>query len=188
MRDERAVVGRIARLVAEEHFQRRERTNHPKPPQAMTAPSRSRWQPDASPETTITWEAWDQKYKPNQDWNHAWGALPAYLLPRFVLGAEPLSAGWKQTHIRPRIGTLSFAKGKIPTPRGPITLSWDNKSSFQMSLSLPEGMTAKLDLPASESSKGVSINGKSAASSRIGSRWIVEEEVRGEASIKVDPK
>ncbi len=22
---------------------------------------------------TITWEAWDQKYKPNQDWNHAWG-------------------------------------------------------------------------------------------------------------------
>jgi alpha-L-rhamnosidase len=21
---------------------------------------------------TITWEAWDQVYKPNQDWNHAW--------------------------------------------------------------------------------------------------------------------
>src|SRR5207253_8512957 len=24
--------------------------------------------------TTMTLEAWDQKYKPNQDWNHAWGA------------------------------------------------------------------------------------------------------------------
>ncbi|HSV99199.1 MAG TPA: trehalase family glycosidase [Sedimentisphaerales bacterium] len=26
--------------------------------------------------TTITLEAWDNKYKPNQDWNHAWGAVP----------------------------------------------------------------------------------------------------------------
>ena len=42
--------------------------------------------------TTITWEAWDQKYKPNQDWNHAWGAAPANLLPRFVLGAQAARA------------------------------------------------------------------------------------------------
>jgi hypothetical protein len=41
-----------------------------------------------------------------------------------------------------------------------------------MSLSLPEGMTARLDLPASESSKGVSINGKPVASSRIKSRRV----------------
>jgi hypothetical protein len=31
MRDKGAVVGRITRLVAEEHFQRRERADHPKP-------------------------------------------------------------------------------------------------------------------------------------------------------------
>ena len=31
--------------------------------------------------STITLEAWDNKYKPNQDWNHAWGAAPANLIP-----------------------------------------------------------------------------------------------------------
>ena len=44
--------------------------------------------------TTITWEAWDLKYKPNQDWNHAWGAAPANLLPHYVLGVQSAAPGW----------------------------------------------------------------------------------------------
>jgi len=31
--------------------------------------------------TTIALEAWDMKYKPNLDWNHAWGAAPANVRP-----------------------------------------------------------------------------------------------------------
>ncbi len=34
--------------------------------------------------STLTMEAWSLKAKPNQDWNHAWGAAPANLLPRFL--------------------------------------------------------------------------------------------------------
>lgn len=26
--------------------------------------------------STVATEAWDNKYKPNQDWNHAWGQRP----------------------------------------------------------------------------------------------------------------
>ena len=48
----------------------------------------------------ISWEAWDLKYKLNQDWNHAWGAAPANLLPRYVLGAEPLEPGWQRTWLQ----------------------------------------------------------------------------------------
>ena len=33
---------------------------------------------------TMTMEAWSSEIKPNQDWNHAWGAAPANLLPRFM--------------------------------------------------------------------------------------------------------
>ena len=33
---------------------------------------------------TMTMEAWSLDAKPNQDWNHAWGAAPANLLPRFL--------------------------------------------------------------------------------------------------------
>jgi hypothetical protein len=66
----------------------------------ITAPTDRSWRHMVASGTTITWEAWDLKYKPNQDWNHAWGAAPANLLPRFVLGVEPLEPGWSQASIR----------------------------------------------------------------------------------------
>lgn len=34
--------------------------------------------------STITLEAWNSSDKPNLDWNHAWGAVPANIIPRFV--------------------------------------------------------------------------------------------------------
>ncbi|WPJ96257.1 family 78 glycoside hydrolase catalytic domain [Coraliomargarita algicola] len=97
--------------------------------------------------TTITWEAWDQKYKPNQDWNHAWGAAPANLLPRYILGAEPLTPGWTTTRIRPQLAGLTAAKGKVPTPLGPILIDWTYSDSFTLSLTIPEGMQAQVELP-----------------------------------------
>lgn len=54
----------------------------------ITAPTDRSWRHMVESGTTITWEAWDMKYKPNQDWNHAWGAAPANLLPRFILGKD----------------------------------------------------------------------------------------------------
>ena len=67
----------------------------------MTAPDDRSWKHMVETGATITWEAWDQRYKPNQDWNHAWGAAPANLLPRFVLGVQPFAPGWKRAVIRP---------------------------------------------------------------------------------------
>ncbi len=152
----------------------------------ITAPTDRSWRHMVESGTTITWEAWDMKYKPNQDWNHAWGAAPANLLPRYVLGAEAVSPGWKQARIRPNTGTLSFAKGKIPTPLGPIEVGWQNESFFQMRLELPVGMTAKLELPASPASRRVSINKKPVTAKRIGARWHVDEVVSGSASVVVE--
>ena len=43
---------------------------------------------------TITYEAWDDKFKNNQDWNHAWGAAPANIIPRRGVGVIPLKAGF----------------------------------------------------------------------------------------------
>jgi hypothetical protein len=135
---------------------------------------------------TITWEAWDMKYKPNQDWNHAWGAAPANLLPRFVLGAEALAPGWKQARIRPHTGKLAHAKGKIPTPLGPLMVAWDNRNSFQMNLSLPAGMTARLELPAAPGSKSVTLNGRPVPAERVGARLLVKEDVSGVVRVVVE--
>ncbi len=151
----------------------------------ITAPNDRSWKHMLESGTTITWEAWDQRYKPNQDWNHAWGAAPANLLPRFVLGAQPLSPGWKRAVIRPHPGGLTAANGKIPTPRGPVLVDWKNGASFMISIKLPAGMTAKVELPATTGSTGVSINGKPAAVRRDGSWWILEKDVSGTARIEV---
>ena len=82
----------------------------------ILAPGDRSWSHMLASGTTITWEAWDQRYKPNQDWNHAWGAAPANLLPRHVLGVEPKKPGWQVAHIRPKTSGLAFARGKVPTP------------------------------------------------------------------------
>jgi len=151
----------------------------------FTAADDRSWRHMVESGTTISWEAWDMKYKPNQDWNHAWGAAPANLLPRFVLGAQPLEPGWKHVLIRPCPGTLKHAKGKIPTPISPILIDWNNESGFRMSLALPDNVTAKVELPAAEGSTGVTINGKPVDAKRVGSRWVLTETVTGPVEIKV---
>lgn len=151
----------------------------------MTADGDRSWKHMVNSGTTITWEAWDQKYKPNQDWNHAWGAAPANLLSTYVLGARPAVPGWKTARISPRTGDLAFAKGKVPTPRGAILIDWKNGVDFTLSLDLPVGMTARIDLPVSGDSGVVYVNGKKAAAKLIDGRWVLADEVTGKVRIEV---
>jgi hypothetical protein len=46
-------------------------------------------------------------------------------------------------------------------------------------------MSARLELPATPSSQGVTLDGKPAAAQREGGRWIVTEEVTGKRLIEV---
>lgn len=126
----------------------------------MTAPGARSWRHMVESGTTITWEAWDQKYKPNQDWNHAWGAAPANLLPRYVLGVQPYAPGWKVALISPKPGPLKFAKGKVPTPLGPVSVEWNITSIFTLRLEVPKGMALCFDLPEFPKRKWIYVNGR----------------------------
>ncbi|QFU74426.1 alpha-L-rhamnosidase [Halioglobus maricola] len=151
----------------------------------MVAPGDRSWRHMVESGTTITWEAWDVKYKPNLDWNHAWGAAPANLLPRFVLGAQPLKPGWEKVRIKPMPGKLANAKGKVPTPRGPIVIDWVGGDNFNLSLTLPENVTAKVELPAGPASEGVWINGKQAKATVAGDYWLIDQEITRSAQFEV---
>jgi hypothetical protein len=121
----------------------------------MTAPGDRSWRHMVQDTgTTITLEAWDTKYKPNQDWNHAWGAAPANLLPRMILGVEPLQPGYGKALIWPRCAgksaadTVSWARGRVPTPKGPNSVDWHQSATgFQMTLELPSPSGALVRLP-----------------------------------------
>lgn len=150
----------------------------------ITASTERSWKHMVESGTTITWEAWDQRYKPNQDWNHAWGAAPANLLPRFVLGAAPLTPGWSHAVICPHPGPLKRADGKVPTPLGPVLIRWENGATFKLSLVLPPGMSARVQLPAIEHSKGVVMNGKPVNAHGNDQGWTLDEAVIGSALIE----
>lgn len=151
----------------------------------MLAPGDRSWRHMVESGTTITWEAWDQKYKPNQDWNHAWGAAPANLLPRYVLGVRALAPGWSKAVIAPSPGKLKSAAGKVPTPRGPVLVDWKNEGTFRVELDVPNGIKARVELPAAAGSKGVSAGGAVVPAKLEGGRWILDGEVTGKVSFEV---
>ncbi|GAB5452508.1 MAG: hypothetical protein Hals2KO_28360 [Halioglobus sp.] len=151
----------------------------------ITAEGDRSWRHMLDSGATVTWEAWDVKYKPNLDWNHAWGAAPANLLPRYVLGAEPLTPGWESARIRPTPGNLSFAQGKVPTPHGPIVIDWQLGQRFRLELSLPPGVRGQLQLPAIPGSTKVRINGQAVRAQKVGSHWVLEDLVSGVTTAEV---
>lgn len=99
--------------------------------------------------STITLEAWDNKYKPNQDWNHAWGAAPANLIPRKLMGIEPLEPGFRKIQIKPQPGALENADMTFPTIRGGLKISFKNKTGefFDLKVVIPANATADIYIP-----------------------------------------
>lgn len=69
--------------------------------------------------STITLEAWDDSFKPNQDWNHPWGAAPASIIPRCLCGLRPAAPGFASFVCDPAPAGLDW-KLRQPTPQGPI--------------------------------------------------------------------
>jgi hypothetical protein len=118
--------------------------------------------------STITTEAWDNKYKPNQDWNHAWGAAPANLIPRRLIGIEPLEPGFKKIRIKPQPAWLRHADIKHPTIRGDITASFINRpnESFRLEVNIPPNTTADVYLPFYSGKQKVLLNNKPVTYSR----------------------
>ena len=100
--------------------------------------------------TTIALEAWDDRYKPNQDWNHAWGAAPASIIPRHLMGVRPLTAGFEQILIQPQPGDLDWAELTTPTIRGPVTVWFNNVpwQSFHLETVTPANTMTRVMVPA----------------------------------------
>jgi len=96
--------------------------------------------------STITLEAWDNKYKPNQDWNHAWGAAPANLITRKLMGIEPLEPGYRKILIKPQPDTLEHAEIRVPTIRGDIYVAFNQKINdhFELKVSIPANSTTDI--------------------------------------------
>ena len=105
--------------------------------------------------STMTLEAWDDKYKGNQDWNHAWGGAPADLLPHRFVGVEPLEAGWKEIRVKPQVASVTHVETSVPSPRGGIDVVIDNTPGrFRLELDIPANVVARVYVPVPKGFKG----------------------------------
>ncbi|WP_346857564.1 alpha-L-rhamnosidase C-terminal domain-containing protein [uncultured Draconibacterium sp.] len=95
--------------------------------------------------STITMEAWDMKYKPNSDWNHAWGAAPANIIPRYMWGIQPKTPGFGEVSINPQMGNLTSSSLELPTLKGKIIADFKqiNKNELVYSIELPANMSGE---------------------------------------------
>jgi alpha-L-rhamnosidase len=111
--------------------------------------------------STITLEAWDIKYKPNLDWNHAWGAVPGNIIARYLWGIQPVKPGFELVRIQPQLADLKNSRIVKPTIKGPIecTFTVVNPRLDRYTIHLPANVAGECVLP-SAPDRVLTLNGE----------------------------
>ncbi len=127
----------------------------------MTATHDRSWYNMIKAGSTISLEAWDMKYKPNADWNHAWGAAPANIIPRGLWGIQAQTPGFGIVSIKPQMGKLENSSITMPTLRGQIKGEYKRLGSRLTiyTLEIPANMAGDLYLDLA-SEDVVTVNGE----------------------------
>ena len=82
--------------------------------------------------------------------SHPWGGAPTYVLPEYVLGISPTSAGYKSWTFTPALDGLDLehAEGTVVTAYGDIKAKWEIKGKqIHVKTNVPRGTSATLALP-----------------------------------------
>jgi hypothetical protein len=110
---------------------------------------------------------WEQFNQANGTSCHAWSATPTYILTSVLLGVQPTAPGYSALTIAPRPSGLSWARGRVPTPRGTIEVKWKTRkqvasTSMEIEVKLPFDAHARLVMPKLEGrpARSVRLNGK----------------------------
>ncbi len=132
----------------------------------MTATHDRSWWNMIAIGSTISLEAWDMKYKPNSDWNHAWGAVPGNIVARRMWGIRPKTPGGDIVTIQPQLADLEFTNIEVPFLKGTVKADYKkvNNRVKTYRFTIPANMAAELVLDAAENDT-VILNGNQVNSS-----------------------
>lgn len=114
----------------------------------LTSKAKRSWYNMIRVGSTITLEAWDYDYKVNLDWNHAWGAVPANVIPRGLWGIKPKTPGFGIATIKPQMGKLKSSEITVPTVRGAINAKYTHNGPRLQTyeIEIPGNMVAEFSL------------------------------------------
>jgi len=88
---------------------------------------------------------------------HGWSSGPTSWLMEEILGIHPTAAGFRTATLRPDLAGLTWARGKEPTPHGPIAI--DLKPNHTI-VTLPAGVELSVLVPISPGHSSILLNGK----------------------------
>ncbi len=84
----------------------------------MLARTPNSWMTMLDAGATATYEAWNEKDKPNMTKSHPWGSAPGNQIVRGVFGLRPTQPGWAEYAFDPQPGRIRQARIIVPTVRG----------------------------------------------------------------------
>jgi len=93
---------------------------------------------------------------------HGWstGVLPA--LTNDLLGATPTGPGFSTWSVQPHPGTVTWARGQLPTPHGALDVSWTvgtGRHAFSLTVDAPRGTSGAISVPTNGKRVQVRVDG-----------------------------
>lgn len=84
-----------------------------------------------------------EKPEPTRSDCHAWSAHPNFFFLCLICGIEPSAPGFEKVKIAPNLGSLEWAKGEMPHPKGMIRVEYKRTGDkgIEAVISLPKGLT-----------------------------------------------
>ena len=84
------------------------------------------------------------------------------------MGVEPRTPGFGTIRIKPQLASLDWAEATIPTIRGGVRMSVENKAgSYTLKVTIPANMSAEVYLPLPSGKYAVTKNGTPVKVSRV---------------------
>lgn len=86
---------------------------------------------------------------------HPWSAAPIDLCLHGLLGLPGAMRQGGMVHLRPAVGLLAEAEGRMAMPAGPVRIGWQRGGNDDLSIEgeLPEGIEGVLHLPGEEATR-----------------------------------
>ncbi len=115
----------------------------------LTDPTTDGWAKILAEGATFTWEVWQPSDANGDSMSHGWGANVLVEVQRAVLGVVPTSPGYATFTVTPPPSSMGAVSGRVPTPRGPVTVAWQRAAAggWGLTLTVPGNATADVTLP-----------------------------------------
>jgi hypothetical protein len=79
---------------------------------------------------------------------HGWSTGVVSELTNELLGAAPATPGYATWTVQPHPGDVTWARGQLPTPHGPLQVSWTHHGhAFLVTVDAPHGTSGTVTLP-----------------------------------------